>query len=105
MTQNFKDALTIILKCYKKDKINEEEVLTLLETVITENNNSGGSIITYPVYPSYPNYPNWWDTIRYNSGQPYCGDGNFCYTTTTDGSFNNNEKQNNETYRTNISGQ
>lgn len=99
MTQNFKDALTIILKCYKDDKISEEELLTVLETLIKENNSGGSSIITYPLYP---NYPNWWDTVRYNVGQPYCGDGNFTFTTTTDQFSNQSKKQENGTYQTNV---
>ena len=67
MTENLKDTLKIVLKCYKEEKMTEEEVLTILESLLSQNNNGGGTPITYPI--NVPYTPNWVDTIRY---QPYC---------------------------------
>ena len=53
MTQDLKDSLKIILNGYKEDKLTEEEVYTLLDSII---NNGGNNIITYP-YPVYPSHP------------------------------------------------
>lgn len=67
MSENLKNTLTIILKCYKEDKMSDEEVLTILDSLLCQNNNNGSTVITYPI--NVPSTPNWWDTIRY---QPYC---------------------------------
>lgn len=69
MTENIKNSLKIILKGYKESSITEEEVLTLMETIIDTNK---GNTITYPI--SIPTNP--WQTtpqpweIRWQS--PYC---------------------------------
>lgn len=52
MKENVKDSLIIILKGYKENKFNEEEVLTLIEAII---DNSGTNTITYPI--STPGIP------------------------------------------------
>ena len=52
MKEKVKDSLMIILKGYKENKFNEEEVLTLIETII---DNNGTNTITYPIStPSIP---------------------------------------------------
>lgn len=70
MSENLKNTLTIILKCYKEDNMNDEEVLTILDSLLRQNNNNGSTVITYPI--NVPSTPNWWDTIRYELYQPYC---------------------------------
>lgn len=69
MTQDLKNSLKIILNAYKEDKLTEEEVFTLLDSMI---NNGGNNIITYPypVYPSYPSHP--WETYPTWELKPYC---------------------------------
>lgn len=69
MTQDLKNSLKIILNGYKEDKLTEEEVFTLLDSMI---NNGGNNIITYPypVYPSYPSHP--WETYPTWELKPYC---------------------------------
>jgi hypothetical protein len=87
MTENLKNTLKIILNCYKDDKMNEEEALTLLEGLINQNT-SGSNIITYPItVPSEPYW--WWDKIRY---QPYC--------TTSTTTFDTAKEQYNEQQNT-----
>lgn len=81
MLQHLKDSLKIILTSYKEGKLTEEDVFTLLDSIIN-NNNGGGNIITYP-YPVYPSYPNPWETYPTWELKPYC-------TTTTNTVDNNN---------------
>lgn len=64
MKENIKTSLMIILKGYKENKFNEEEALTLIETII---DNNGTNTITYPIsIPSIPWQnpqpltPTWW---------------------------------------------
>lgn len=52
MKENVKESLMIILKGYKENKFNEEEVLTLIDTII---DNNGTNTITYPL--STPGIP------------------------------------------------
>ena len=52
MKENVKESLMIILKGYKENKFNEEEVLTLIGTII---DNNGMNTITYPI--SIPGNP------------------------------------------------
>lgn len=52
MKENVKESLMIILKKYKENKLNEEEVLTLIETII---GNKETNTITYPI--SIPDNP------------------------------------------------
>lgn len=70
MTQDLKNSLKIILNAYKEDKFTEEEVFTLLDSMI--NTNSGGSIITYPITCpiTYPKSP--WETYPTWELKPYC---------------------------------
>lgn len=82
MTQDLKNSLKIILSAYKEDKFTEEEVFTLLDSMINTNN-SGGSIITYP-YPVYPTYP--WESNPTYELKPY--------VTTTTNTLDNNNKDN-----------
>lgn len=82
MTQDLKNSLKIILSAYKEDKFTEEEVFTLLDSMINTNN-SGGSIITYP-YPVYPTYP--WESNPMYELKPY--------VTTTTNTLDNNNKDN-----------
>lgn len=66
MKENVKESLRIILKGYKENTFKEEEVLTLIETIIDNNETN---TITYPI--SIPNTP--WQTtpqpldIRWNN--------------------------------------
>ena len=46
MKENVKESLMIILKKYKENKLNEEEVLTLIETIIGDKETN---TITYPI--------------------------------------------------------
>lgn len=93
MTQDLKNSLKIILSAYKEDKFTEEEVFTLLDSMINTNN-SGSSIITYP-YPVYPTYPNPWETGPTWKSKPY---GTFT-TNTLD--INNED---NGQFKTNVTG-
>ena len=52
MKEKVKESLMIILKGYKENKFNEEEVLTLIDTII---DNNGMNTITYPI--SIPGIP------------------------------------------------
>ena len=52
MKEKVKECLMIILKKYKENKFNEEEVLTLIETIIGDNETN---TITYPI--SIPDNP------------------------------------------------
>ena len=94
MLQYLKDSLKIILNAYKEDKLTEEEVFTLLDSIIN-NNNNGGSIITYPypVYPSYPSHP-WESPITWEM-KPYCT------STTNTVDFNNKDDGQ---FKTNVTG-
>ena len=65
MTENIKRSLMIILKGYKENKFDEEEVLTLIETII-ENN--GTNTITYPI--NTPGIP-WQDPQPWQNPQPF----------------------------------
>ena len=69
MTQDLKNALKIILKAYKEEKFTEEEVFTLLDSMIN-NNGSGSGVVTYPVtYPLHPWNP--WDNQPMYDLKPY----------------------------------
>ena len=91
MTENLKNSLKVILKCFKEDKMSEEEILTLIETLM-EDKNCGSNIITYPI--NVPSWPNWWDNIRYRL-EPYC-------TTSTGTTLNDSKTNLNEGNGTNI---
>ena len=96
MTQDLKNSLKIILNAYKEDKFTEEEVFTLLDSMINTNS-YGSSIITYPypVYPSYPYTP--WETNPIYDLKPYCT------TSTNTLEINKNEGQTGQT-KTTITG-
>ena len=83
MTQDLKNALKIILNAYKEDKFTEEEVFTLLDSMI--NTNNGGGVVTYPV--TYPSTRPWnpWDNQPMFDLKPYC--------TTTTNTFENNKNE------------
>ena len=70
MTQDLKNALKIILKAYKEEKFTEEEVFTLLDSMIN-NNGSGSGVVTYPV--TYPLTHPWnpWDNQPMYDLKPY----------------------------------
>ena len=70
MTQDLKNSLKIILNAYKEDKFTEEEVFTLLDSMIN-NNGSGSSVVTYPVTcpPTHPWNP--WDNQPMYDLKPY----------------------------------
>lgn len=62
MTDNLKKTLVILLDTYKEDKIDKEDILTILETILNNNCSSGTNVISYPVtYPYYKPKRNWWD--------------------------------------------
>ena len=91
LQQHLKDSLKIILASYKEEKLTEEEVFTLLDSIISNSSNNGSQIITYPVYPNYPNYP--WVTEPVWKYEPN-------YTTST---FDvNNTKFDNGQIKTNV---
>lgn len=71
MTQDLKNSLKIILDMYKQDKITEEEVFILMDSII-DTNKGGSNIISYPypVYPTYPSHP-WESPITWEL-KPYC---------------------------------
>ena len=52
MTDNLKKTLVILLDTYKEDKIDKEDILTILETILDNNCSCGTNVITYPV--TYP---------------------------------------------------
>lgn len=88
MIQQLKDSLKIILTAYKEDKLTEEDVFTVLDSIINNSNNGGSTVISYP-YPVYPNYPtNPWDKQITWETKPYCT------TTTNTAEFNQYEGQN-----------
>ena len=91
MTQDLKNSLKIILSAYKEGKFTEEEVFTLLDTMINTNN-SGSSIISYP-YPVYPTNP--WETGPTWNLKPYV-----TFTTNT---LDINNKDNGQ-FKTNVTG-
>lgn len=94
MLQYLKDSLKIILSAYKEDKLTEEEVFTLLDSII---NNGGNNIVTYPypVYPTYPSHP--WESPITWKYEPYCT------STTNTLEINKNEGQTGQT-KTTITG-
>lgn len=64
MTDNLKKTLVILLDTYKEDKIDKEDILTILETILNNNCSSGTNVISYPVaYPYYNPKRNWWDDL------------------------------------------
>jgi len=82
MTQDLKNALKIVLNAYKEDKFTEEEVFTLLDSMI--NTNNGGTVVTYPV--THP-WSSPWDNQPMYDLKPYCT------TTTNTFKINKNEGQ------------
>jgi hypothetical protein len=96
MTQELKNSLKIILNAYKEDKFTEEEVFTLLDSMINTNS-YGSSIISYPypVYPTYPSHP--WESPITWKYEPYCT------TSTNTLEINKNEGQTGQT-KTTITG-
>ncbi len=64
MTENLKKTLTILLDTYKENKIDKEEILTILETILNNNCSCGTNVVTYPmIYPSNDPKRNWWDDL------------------------------------------
>lgn len=64
MTDNLKKTLVILLDTYKEDKIDKEDILTILETILNNNCSCGTNVITYPVTsPYYVPKRNWWDDL------------------------------------------
>lgn len=81
MKENVKESLLIILKGYKENKFNDEEVLTLIETII---DNNGTTITTYPIgipdipwQKPQPLTPTWW------TNSPTCSEAAKTNITTT----------------------
>ena len=51
MSEKNKNAIMIILKKYKENMLTDEEVCTLLESMLVETQNTYRDIIPYPIEP------------------------------------------------------
>ena len=82
ITEALKDSIKIILNLYKEDKMSQEEVITLLETMVNKNNE-----IIYPSTIPYNPPTRWpWNEPFY---QPWIVT---CTTDTTNVNSNSNDK-------------
>ena len=50
MTDNLKKTLVILLDTYKEDKIDKEDILTILETILNNNCSSGTNVMWNECY-------------------------------------------------------